>query len=72
MGATGLELPPESSGKTAIPELGVAESGALPPHDPRLVRLMESWPDLPEPIRAGIAAMVGATGPTDGEGASDA
>ncbi|MFT5423573.1 MAG: hypothetical protein ACI89L_001353 [Phycisphaerales bacterium] len=72
MGPEGLELPPESSGETAIPKLGGAESGALPPPDPRLARLIESWPDLPEAVRAGIAAMVGASDLTGGEGASDA
>ena len=71
MGLEGPELPLETRGKTAISEQGGAESGALPPHDPRLARLVEAWPDLPEAIRAGIAAMVGASDPTGGEGASD-
>lgn len=37
--------------------------------DTRLARLVESWPDLPEAIRAGITAMVGASGCLAGEGA---
>ena len=29
--------------------------------DPRLAALIDAWADLPEAIRAGITAMVGAT-----------
>ena len=45
-----------------------AESGALAsqpaPVDPTLARLIARWPALPPAIRAGIAAMVDAVGPT--------
>ncbi len=31
--------------------------------DPELVSVIEAWPDLPEPIKAGILAMVRASKP---------
>jgi hypothetical protein len=34
---------------------------------PRLARVIESWPDLPEAVRAGIAAMVESTLNTNGD-----
>jgi N-acetylneuraminic acid mutarotase len=33
--------------------------------DERLAAVVEAWPDLPEPIRAGIAAMIETTTRTD-------
>ena len=58
IGATGLERPHDSSQETDNPLSGGADSGALPSLDPRLVALIDAWPRLPEPIRAGIAAML--------------
>ena len=69
MGATGLELPKESTGKTAISSAGGAECGALShdsdpetappaPTDPDLASVIAAWPTLPGPVRAGIVAMV--------------
>ncbi len=72
----GLEPAPESSGNTAIPETGSAESGAHSddsgskaptgnptpdPLTPDLRALVDAWPDLPPAVRAGILAMVEAT-----------
>jgi len=34
------------------------------PTDPQLASLIDAWPDLPEAIRAGIVAMVIASGST--------
>ncbi len=43
-----------------------AEAGAVaadsPPLDPDLARLIEAWPYLPEPVRAGIVGIVRAVG----------
>jgi hypothetical protein len=40
----------------------VAEN--LPPIDPGLAALIDAWPALPEAVKAGILAMVRATGGT--------
>jgi hypothetical protein len=60
--------------KTAVSQTGGAESGAFdapnnrhsgsrPSHsDPELARVIDAWPTLPAPIKAGIVAMVQATG----------
>lgn len=62
----GLETPPQNTSKTHDFELGGAESGALPldfdQFEPDLQRVIDAWPTLPEAIRAGILAMIGATG----------
>ena len=62
----GLEVSCNSQGNTAIPRPGGAESGALDLTrdniDPGLAALIDAWPALPEPIRAGILAMVRASG----------
>jgi hypothetical protein len=61
-----------SKGKTQISESCGAESGArgndsapetVPETtpDPELAAVVRAWPTLPEPIRAGILAMVNAT-----------
>lgn len=34
--------------------------------DPVLARLVESWPELPEAVKAGIAAMIEASGKASG------
>ena len=67
MGKRGLEHTPNSPKNTHNPELGGAESGAdctnplTPGADSNLARLIEAWPTLPEPIRAGIVAMIDAS-----------
>lgn len=48
--------------KTAILEGGGAESGALAETDSRFALLMQFWLTLPEPLKAGILAMVQAAG----------
>jgi hypothetical protein len=46
----------------ANPAPGGAKSGALAPEKPAinpiLAALLDAWPTLPEPLRAGILAMV--------------
>jgi len=62
MVAAGLEHPPLEHSKTAISTSGGAKSGAPDapnaPHDPDLVLVVERWPELPAPVKAGILAMV--------------
>jgi hypothetical protein len=36
----------------------IAAPGSDATHDPDLAALVAAWPDLPEPVRAGINAMV--------------
>ncbi len=45
------------------------DSQAMDAGDPRLARLIDSWPNLPEALRAGITAMVAATEPSNRGGA---
>ena len=61
-GEGGIRTFPDSSTNLAISEQGGAESGALSLVDPRLGSLIDAWPTLPEPIRAGILAMILAVG----------
>jgi len=64
MGRGGLEHPRSFPWETDISAEGGAELGALAGHpsdlDPDLAALIDAWPDLPEAVRAGISAMVGA------------
>ena len=48
-------------GDSATPSSSPSSSGANPPLDDDLRRLMDAWPTLPEPLRAGILAIVKAT-----------
>ena len=78
MGDAGLEHPPLKQSKTAMSMGNGAKSGApdaqnasQTPKDPNLVLVVERWPYLPEPVKAGILAMVKAviqpdTNGTDG------
>ena len=58
-----------SENKTTYENASEALSGELtafsPPLDDDLAEIVEAWPTLPEPIRAGIVAMVRATGSSD-------
>lgn len=62
----GVALIADSPGNTHVPQPGGAESGALgareAPSDPELAAVVDAWPTLAEPIRAGILAMVRAAG----------
>jgi hypothetical protein len=61
MGGTGLENTADSSGKTPISETGGAESGAVSAElPPDLAKIVAAWPNLPEPIRRAMLALVGA------------
>lgn len=53
----GIELPPNVQGK-----LQSATEAAHAPLVPELATLISAWPSLPEPIRAGILALVRAAG----------
>jgi len=57
----GIELRRNCLKNNDVSEQGGAESGALsdkPSLDARLALLAETWPSLPESIRAAIVAMV--------------
>jgi len=62
MPEVGLEHPPQTSEKTTDSQPDGAESGAPAARaaisDPELVALIDAWPDLPEPVRRGILAMI--------------
>jgi hypothetical protein len=56
MGGTGLENPPDSSGKTPISKTTDAESDALPPE---LAKIIAAWPSLPGAIRRAMLVLIG-------------
>jgi hypothetical protein len=56
MGDTGPESLANYNKKTGISKTGDAESDATPAE---LKIIIQSWPTLPDPIRAAILAMVG-------------
>jgi hypothetical protein len=57
----GIEPHADSLGNAANPAPGGAKSGALA----ALAALIDAWATLPEPIRAGVRALVGSiTGPS--------
>jgi len=65
MEAAGHEPPQEISGKDEDSPEGGAKSGAVGARaadsgcaDPALVVILDAWPSLPEPLKAGILAMV--------------
>jgi hypothetical protein len=70
--AAGIEPQASSAGNTAVRSQSGAESGAVcervessaPPAaiDAGLVAVVQAWPYLPEAIRAGILAIVRASG----------
>ncbi|MCX7699889.1 MAG: hypothetical protein N2039_03340 [Gemmataceae bacterium] len=62
----GIEPPTNFPKKTTNPAPSGAKSGALAPEkpaiDPALAAIIDVWPTLSEPMRAGILAMVNAAG----------
>ena len=58
MTPTGLEPEACSPQKTPVLKQRDAEYDALLADDERLRVLLESWPDLPDTVKAGILAMV--------------
>ena len=58
MTPTGLEPEACSPQKTPVSKQRDAEYDALLADDERLRVLLESWPDLPDTVKAGILAMV--------------
>jgi hypothetical protein len=70
VGDTGLELSDVTSSKNKdlrdSQNASGAESGAVSPIsgpiDPDLQRVIDAWPNLPEAVKAGIVAMVKASG----------
>ena len=67
----GVEHLQQSPGKGGFPEVGGAECGAQRApegqFEPDLQRLIDAWPTLPDPRRAGIVAMVDAATKSDGQ-----
>jgi hypothetical protein len=65
-GGAGNRTSPENPKKTALSEQRGTESGTVAtdptPIDPDLAKIIDAWPTLPEPIRAGILAMIRAAG----------
>jgi len=61
-GAEEIRTPLEKPLKTALSQQGGAESVALSVTDPGLAAIIEAWSKLPEAMKAGILAMVKATG----------
>jgi hypothetical protein len=59
VGSTGFEAPPFFSGETADSGSCSADCSALAPD---LARLVAAWDQLPPAVRAGILAMVKASG----------
>ena len=68
LGATGLERPADSTGKTPSSEMGAAKSAAFSavfaagdaPSDPGLATIIDRWPMLPADAKAAILAMIDA------------
>lgn len=62
MEAGGHEHPPLALSKTPISGEGGAKSGAHDapkvPADPDLALIVDRWPNLPEPIRQAVLALV--------------
>jgi hypothetical protein len=58
----GFEPTPESSGNSRVADQSGAECGALgaqtDPIDADLAAVVEAWATLPEPIKAGVLALV--------------
>ena len=64
-GGTAQTIPPPSTCDAPPAELGAflgALAERLSPAAPDLAAVLAAWPDLPEPVKAGIMAMVGAVG----------
>ena len=66
MGGTGIEHYPKNSGNIPVSSGSGAESGARGAREaviePAFGVVIESWPALPEPIKAGILAMIRVSG----------
>jgi len=66
MGDTGLEPSAKSSKKTALTQRSAAKCAARGadngPIDADLTFVIERWPGLSEPIKAGILAMIRSAG----------
>ncbi len=58
----GLETTSKTPGKTQGADRCGAKSGAVGAHvgpvDPQLASVVDAWPRLPEPVKAGILAMI--------------
>jgi len=63
MGAVGREHVTESPENRQVIGAGGAKSGALGPEiTPEVAEVLNAWPTLPPPVRAGILAMIRAAG----------
>ena len=58
----GIEPTTKTPDNAALPLQRGAESGALVLNDPDLSLLLQAWATLSQPIKAGILAMVRASG----------
>ena len=64
----GIETPANAPDHNTLSTVNGAKSGAFstsPEIDPALAALINAWPSLPQPVRAGIIAMVKASTATD-------
>ena len=55
---TEIEPTTKTPENPTLPHQGGAENGALISIDPALASIIDAWPKLPEPLRAGILAMI--------------
>jgi hypothetical protein len=57
-GEGGIRTPSKTPANSALPEVRAAKCAALATTDPELLQVVQSWPDLPEPIKLAILALV--------------
>ncbi len=58
----GIEPTTKTPDSAALPRQGDAESGAVATIDPSLASIIDAWATLPDAMKAGILAMVRASG----------
>lgn len=58
MGDTGLEPAAKTKGKTDIDPGALPKAPQVASGDPRLLAVVEAWPNLSDPVKVAIVAMV--------------